>query len=255
MIAYSYEAKGDSSNAKKYFEQFFTKVNPDKIGPSDYATYGRVLLKFPGQEALAASYIDKAIALDTVPANKLKYVKDIAAQLATDQKFVEAGQWYGKILSLDSNYGKTDLFYAGYNDYRGGNYTTADSVFKLYQQKYPEDVYGWYLGARAKEGIDTSAELGLAKPLYEKVIAIGDTTTDIASVKDKLIPANRYMLAYYYNIKHNTDSAIVYNNKILAIDPTDPTALKTKEALDSVSKKAAAADSSASPAKKVKPNK
>ena len=251
LIAYSYDAKGDSANAKKYFEEFFTKVNPDKIGPRDYATYARVLLKFPGQENLAASYIDKAVALDTVPENKLKYVKDIAAQLAADQKFAEAGQWYGKILSLDSNYGKTDLFYAGYNDYRGGNYTTADSVFKLYQEKYPEDVYGWYLGARAKEGIDTSGELGLAKPFYEKVLAIGDTATDLASVKDKLIPANRYMLAYYYNILHNTDSAIIYNNRILAIDPADATALKTKEALEAVSKRAkAAADSSASPAKK-----
>ena len=236
LIAYSYDKKGDSLNAKKYFEEFFTKVVPEKIGPNDYATYGRVLLKFPGNDSLASVYIDKAIALDTVPANKLDYIKSTAASLVAANKFVDAGRWYAKILSLDSNYGKVDLYYAGYNDYRGGNYKTADSIFTLYQKKYPEDVFGWYMGARSKEGIDTTSELGLAKPDYEKIIAISDTTADKSTIKDKLIPAYRYMVAYYYNIKHEKDSAIQYNDKILEVDPADPTALKTKEALSAVPK-------------------
>lgn len=236
LKGYAYDKMGDSLKAKEAFEQFFAKVNPDRIGPKDYATYGRILLKFPGQEALAESNIDKAIALDTVMANKIGYVKDVAQSFVDSKNYVEAGKWFGKVLNVDSSYGKTDLFYAGYNDYRGGNYVTADSVFKLYQQKYPEDIYGWYLGARAEEGIDSTNALGLAKPNYEKVIAIGDTTQDKESVKDKLIPALRYMVAYYYNIKRNTDTAIIYNDKILQVDPTDATALKTKDALAAVLK-------------------
>ncbi|HEY8659225.1 MAG TPA: tetratricopeptide repeat protein [Hanamia sp.] len=233
LKAYAYDKKGDSLNAKKSFEEFFAKVNPDKIGPNDFATYGKVLLKFPGQDSLAAVYVDKAIALDTVPAKKIGYVQDIAKSLYDAGKFLEAGKWYGKVLDLDSNYGKVELFYAGYSDYRGGNYKSADSVFKLYQQKFPEDLYGWYLGARSKEGIDSTGALGFAKPDYEKIIQIADTIADKASIKDKLIPAYRYMVAYYYNIKHEKDSAIVYNNKILEVDPTDATALKTKDALES----------------------
>lgn len=244
LKAYAYDKMGDSANAKKSFEEFFAKVNPERIGPNDYATYGKVLLKFPENKVQAVSYIDKAITLDTIPENKFKYVREIAESLVADGKFAEAGQWYGKILSLNPNYGKTDLFYAGYNDYRAGNYNSADSVFKLYQDKYPDDVYGWYLGARAKEGIDSTSELGLALPLYEKVIAIGDTTTDKASIKDKLIPAYRYMVAYYYNIKHDKDNAIRFNDKILEVDPTDPTALKTRDALSSVPKNT---DSTAKP--------
>jgi tetratricopeptide (TPR) repeat protein len=232
LKAYAYDKKGDSLNAKKYFEEFFAKVNPEKIGPGDYANYGRVLLKFPGNEALAASYVDKAVALDTVPAKKLEYVKDIAKSLYDQGKFVEAGSWYGKILNLNPNFGKVDLYYAGYSDYRGGNYKSADSVFTIYQQKFPDDPYGWYLGARSKEGIDSSSALGLAKPDYEKIIAIADTMQDKSSIKDKLIPAYRYLVAYFYNIKHEKDSAIVYNNKILEVDPADATALKTKDALD-----------------------
>jgi len=249
LKAYAYDKKGDSLNAKKYFEEFFAKVNPDKIGPGDYATYGKVLLKFPGTDSLVSYYVSKAIALDTVPQKRLEYVKDIAKTLYDQGKFTEAGKWYGKILDIKPDYGKVDLYYAGYADYRGGNYKSADSVFKLYQKKYPEDIYGWYLGARAKEGMDSTSELGLAKPDYQKIIEISDTTADKASVKDKLIPAYRYMVAYYYNIKHDKDSAIIYNDKILQVDPTDPTALKTKEALGAVSKKTNSS-ALASPAKK-----
>jgi tetratricopeptide (TPR) repeat protein len=251
LIAYSYDKKGDSLNAKKYFEEFFTKVVPENIGPNDYATYGKILLKFPGQDSLAVQYVDKAIALDTVPANKLEYIKDVAASLITAGKFADAGKWYGKILALKPNYGKVDMYYAGYNDYRGGNYKSADSVFTIYQSKFPEDAFGWYMGARAKEGIDTTSQLGLAKGDYEKVIAIADTATDKAALKTYLIPSYRYLVAYHYNIKHDKDSAILYNDKILVVDPADPTALKTKEALSAVPKKPSApAPAAASPAKK-----
>lgn len=236
LKAYAYDAKGDSLKARQAFEKFFSVVDPDKIGPNDYATYGKILLEFPGSEAQGEQYIDKAIKMDTIPSQKIKTVTTIAKEFADKNNFAEAGKWYGKVLSLDTAYGKTDLFYAGYNDYRAGNYKTADSVFRLYQQKYPGDILGWYLGGHAAEGIDTSGEQGLAKPLYEKVIQIGDTATDKAAVKSQLVAANRYMVAYYYNVKHNTDSAILYNNKILEVDPTDATALKTKDALEAVLK-------------------
>ncbi len=235
LKGYAYNELGDSLKAKDAFEQFFAVANPEKIGPGDYATYGQVLLKIPGQEAAAADYINKAIDKDTILANKVKYVKDVAQSLAKDKKYAEAGKWYGKVLSIDSSYGKIDLFYAGYDDYLGGNYQAADSVFKIYQQKYPEDVYGWFMGAHAVEAMDT-AETGKAKQLYAKVIEIGDTTQDKSKIQDKLIPAYRYMVAYYYNLQHQVDSAIIYNNKILEIDPTDATALKTKDALETVSK-------------------
>lgn len=240
LKGYAYNELGDSLQAKASFEKFFAVANPDKVGPNDYKTYGQVLLKIPGQEQAGIEYINKAIELDTLVANKVKYAKDVALSLSAQKKYAEAGKWYGKVLTLDSSYGKTDLFYAGYNDLLGQNYVTADSVFKLYQQKYPEDAYGWYLGGHAVEGIDT-AETGMAKPLYEKVIAIADTTQDKASIKDKLVPSLRYMVAYYYNIQKQVDSAIIYNDKILEIEPADATALQTKTALESVQKQQKAA--------------
>ena len=250
LKAYSYDKLGDSLNAKKYFEEFFAKVNPEKIGPNDYATYAKVLLEFPGNDSLIASYVDKAIELDTVPANKLIYVKDIAKSLYDEGKFKEAGDWYGRVLRLNPDYGKVDLYYAGYSDFRGGSYESADSVFKLYQQKFPEDLLGWYLGGRSKEGIDTTGAEGLAKPNYEKIIALADTIADKVAVKDKLIPAYRYMVAYYYNILKDAETANKYNDLILVVDPADATALQTKEAFSTVLKRPSSADSTKQPPSK-----
>ena len=236
LKAYSYDKMGDSINAKKYFDEFFSKINPDKIGPNDYATYGKVLLKIPAgdslekvhNDSLAEIYIDKAVALDTVPANKLDYVKSTAENLVAAQKYAGAGKWYAKILTLKPDYGKVDLYYAGYNYYRGGNYKAADSIFGLYEQKYPDDIFGPFMKAHSEEGIDTTGAMGLAKPDYEKVIAIADTTSDKDKVKANEISACRYMVAYYYNIKKDIKTANDYNDKILALDPADALANKNK---------------------------
>jgi len=236
LKAYSYDKMGDSLNSKKHFDEFFAKVNPEKIGPNDYATYGKVLLKFPGNDSLAETYIDKAVALDTVPANKLDYIKSTAESLAAAQKFADAGRFYSKILTLKPTYGKVDLYYAGYNLFRGGNYAAADSIFKLYQAKYPEDLFGWSMGASSNEGLDTTGANGLAKPFYEKVISIADTSADKEKVKPNLIRAYKYMLAYFYNIKKDKIAAIEWNNKILALDPNDAQAIANDKALNAPQK-------------------
>lgn len=248
LKAYSYDKMGDSLNAKKYFEEFFAKINPDKIGPNDYATYGKVLLKFPGNDSLASVYIDKAVALDTLPANKLDYIKSTAESLIAAQKFADAGKWYAKILTLKPDYGKVDLYYAGYNDFRGGDYQAADSIFGLYTQKYPEDMFGWNMKAHSEEGIDSTGANGLAKPSYEKVIAIADTSADKEKVKAAEITAYKYMLAYYYNVKHDKAAAIEWNDKILALDPNDQQAIQNDKALKA--QPAKTAKGTAAPSKK-----
>ncbi|MEO7120486.1 MAG: tetratricopeptide repeat protein [Ginsengibacter sp.] len=262
LKAYSYDKLGDSINAKANFEQYFAKVNPEKIGPNDYATYGKVLLKVPGSDSmgtvkndsLATVYIEKGIAIDTVLSDKLDIVKSTAQSLIDAKNYAQAGKWYTKVLSLKPDYGKVDLYYAGYNDYRGGNYVGSDSIFNLYTQKYPEDIFGWYMQAHAQEGIDSTESQGLAKPSYEKVIAIADTTSDKSKVQANAITAYRYMVAYYYNVKHNKDSAIYYNSKILSLDPNDSQAQTNDKALRALpaqqSQPAKASKGGASPAKK-----
>ena len=230
LIAYASNRLGDSVNAKKYFETYFAKQKPDKIGPNDLDTYAKVLLKFPGNEALAASYSEKALALDTLEADKIEHIKGIASSFVASKNYNAAGDWYSRILGVKKNYGKVDLYNAGWNYYKGSRYHSSDSVFGLYTQKYPEDIFGWYMRARSSEGIDSTEKLGMAKPFYEKVIQYG--LLDTAKNKEQIIKAYNYMIAYNYNILKDNNAAFEYNKKILLLDPTNALAIQNAEALN-----------------------
>ena len=71
----AYNKLGDSVNAKHHLKIIFKAADPDNIGTGDYSTYASVLLKFPGNDSIAGTYVDKAVALDTLEANKVTYLK------------------------------------------------------------------------------------------------------------------------------------------------------------------------------------
>ena len=236
LKAFAYDKLGDSANAKSFFEQYFQKQKPENLLSGDYATYGRVLLKFPGNEATAASYIDKAIALDTLEANKIEFITSVANNYLAAKNYNEAARWFTRILSIKKNVTKTDLYNAGYNYFKATNYKSADSVFTLYQQKFPDDMLGWQMGSISKANIDSTSALGLAIPDYEKVIALAQKSADTARAKTQMISAYNYMINYYYNVKKDKIMAVSYNDKILAIDPTNVQALANDKALKAVQK-------------------
>lgn len=240
LKAYAFEKMGDHDNARKNFEEFFERVNPDNIGPNDYATYGKVMFQIPGQEEFAGELIEKAVEADTLRENKVGYITEVAQSFFSNKDYEKASQWYHKLLNLDTTRGKLDLFWAGYSDYLASNYKTSDSVFRIYQSRYPEDLQGWFLGARANEAMDTTGEkvgeLGLAKPFWDQVIAITDTTSDEKALKQYAIPAYQYMVAYFYNIHGDVDSAYAFNERILEVDPENANALANKKAFDSLRK-------------------
>ncbi len=227
--AYAYNKSGDSVNAKASFEKYFQAADPTIIGAGDYTTYASVLLKFPGNDTLAGSYIDKAVALDTLEANKVIDLKTMAASYEAQKKYKEAADWYNKVLSVKKSPGKIDYYNAGYNYFRTGNYETAIPIFNMYSQKYPEDAFGYYMSAKSKWGIDTTMSQGLANPDFEKTVTVG--MVDSVKYKPQLTGSYKYFVAYYANVKKDNTTAIAYCDKILALDPMDPDALNNKQAL------------------------
>jgi tetratricopeptide (TPR) repeat protein len=227
--AYAYNKLNDSINAKASFEKYFQLADTSIIGMGDYSTYASLLLKFPGNDSIAGTYVDKAVALDTLEANKVTYLKAMAANYEAQKKFKEAADWYAKVVNVKKAPGKVDMYNAGYNYFRTGKYDAAINIFTLYSQKYPEDAFGYYMVAKSKWGIDSLMAQAAANADFEKTITVG--MTDSVKYKPQIIGSYKYFVAYYANIKKDNATAIEYCDKILALDPSDTEAINNKAAL------------------------
>ncbi len=244
--AYAYNKLKDSVNAKASFEKYFQTADTSVIGMGDYATYASVLLKFPGNDSVAGTFIDKAVALDTLEANKVIYLKSIASSYESQKKYKEAADWYSKVITVKKAPGKVDMYNAGYNYYRSGNYNPAIAVFAVYSQKFPTDALGYYLSAKAKTAIDTLMVQALANADFEQAIAVG--IVDSVKYKPQLIGSYKYFVAYYANIKKDIPTAITYCDKILFLDPQDAEAINYKTQLQTPAPKSSRPANAAKPA-------
>jgi len=237
-IAEDLAKKGDSTgamaaygNAKVAFDLYFQKQKPAKIGITDYKTIGIILLKFPGNEALAGTYIDKAVELDSTEAGKVASLKSIAALYEARQMFAEAADWNRKIIYIKASPTKTDVYNAGIGYYRAKNYTAAVGVFDLYIQKFPDDIFGYYYKGGAQAGIDTSMVTDSAYVTYGKAVTVGEAYPDKSKILSLLKGSYRYLIIYAANKLKNKELALSYVDKALLLDPADAELLGFKESI------------------------
>jgi Flp pilus assembly protein TadD len=229
LRAFAYLKSNDSVNAKSNFEEYFKRQTPSKIGAGDYSAYAFTLLKFPSSELIAADFINKAVAADSVEKNKVDYLKVMAAYYRDKNNFGEAANWYNKVLYVKKNYNNVDLYNAGYNFFRSAKFDSSAAVFNKYNVKYPDDMFGYYMLAKANSGIDSTLATGLAASSYLKAIEVGEKAADKTKIKDQLVGAYTFMMQYSFNIKKDQAAAISYADKALLIDPTDEQSIKNKE--------------------------
>jgi len=237
-IAEKSEKAGDSTgalgaygNSKIAFDKYFQKQKPAKIGARDYFTYATVLLKFPGNEALAGNFMEQAVALDSTEIGKVTMLKSVASVYEKRGQFAEAGEWYKKILAIKKTPTKTDIFSAGNSFYKVGQFTQAAQVFEIYTQKYPEDILGYYMMGKSFWGIDTVMAYGLANNSFAKAIEVGEAYTDKSKIIGQLMSAYKYFIAYSANVEKNYPQAVSYCDKALLVDPNDAEVKANKDAL------------------------
>jgi len=239
LKGYAFNKLGDSLQAKQAFEQYFAKQEVDKIGGGDYSTYALVLLKFPGNEKLAAELVTKAVEVETEEANKVNYMRAMAQAFEKAKDFGESAEWYAKIVNTKKNPGKTDLYYAGFNYFRSGKYQSSIEMFNRYAEKYPEDAFAPYMIGKANWAVDSTMQQGLANPFFQKAIELGEA--DKAKYKNQLIPSYKYFIAYYVNVAKDKETAISYCDKVLEVDPNDKEAASNKTIIASMNMNAPAA--------------
>ena len=229
LRGYSNWKLGDSAMAIKDFETFFSKAKEEDIVPDNWMVAAELAAKFPERQANFERYVNAAIAADTTVKGKTDLAKkavDIFKKAGNQPK---AAEWAIRVLNLNPNASKVDLYNAGIENFKAFEYMRSDSLFDAYKVKYPDETYGYYWSFRALSVVDSTMEQGLAIQDATKFVEIAEL--DKAKNKSTLMTAYGYLAGYQANIKKDFPAAIGYLEKILEIDPANPDAIKNKEIL------------------------
>jgi tetratricopeptide (TPR) repeat protein len=220
---------GDSVSAIRDFETFFSKATEEQIVPDNWMVAAELAAKFPERQANFERYVNAAIRMDTLVKGKTDLARksvDIFKKAGNQNK---AAEWSLKVLDLNPNPSKVDIYNAGIENFKASQLLRADSLFKVYKTRYPDETYGYYWSYRALSVLDSTMEQGLAIADATKFIEIAEK--DKAKNKNTLITAYGYLAGYQANIKKDFTSAIGYLDRIIAIDPANADAIKNKEIL------------------------
>lgn len=229
LIAYSFDALGDSTTALDYIGQYFAKAPDSILVAKDYALRATLLQKFDGRQSEALTDLQKAIELDTIADNKAGYMKDLATIYKEKGDRSQEAYWLGQLYNEKKDPSNLDLYYWGLAHYSAKEYPQADSVFGLYTEKYPDHIHGFYWRAKSSALIDTAMQTGLAVPYYEKVIELA--APDSIKNKSLLIQAYGYVGAYEANTEKDFEEALENFEKILELDPANDDAIRYREIL------------------------
>jgi len=251
LYAYDYNKLGDSVAAYNAIQKYFAS-NPDtsKIDPRDYVIAGTVAAKV-GQTDSALVYYQRAYNADTVQKNKSVYIDSISNMFKRAKKYAERLEWVKKSYALQKEPSNRDIYDYGEAAYMAGDYKLADSVFTVYEQKFPDQIYGYLWRFKTAQAADTSMQSGIiVQPAMDYLNFL---KKDSSKYTSQLVQVNGTLAGYYANVKKDKDSAIYYLQQILVYDPANPDAQKYIDILQKASEKQPADNKSSGTKPKSKP--
>lgn len=214
FYAYSLVEQDKNDEARKILEQYFQKVKPEDIQASDYASYGKLLLKL-NEDSLANETFAKGIVLDSADQEVLQLH---AETFMKRKKYAEAAQAYEDLAAARSTPLSQDLWYLGQAYYFSDQFAEADSAFSKLAERQPNMTIGYLWAGRSRQQIDSTGTQGLAKPMYEAVVEKAQENPE--KYKKDLIEAYDYLGTYSLQIEDNVVQAKNYFQKILELDPS-----------------------------------
>jgi len=228
LLAYNYDRKGDSIQAKTYIENFMSKSSADKIVTSDYELAVRIISRFSGNQTALAALLEKAIAADTAKLNKLKYYKLGYEMLEKANMYAEELIWYANYSALrgikdEVYYYKTASIAANAKDG-----ATTKAISMEYITAFPDKPNGYSFNVKAAKLLDTANNLGV---VFEAVTLQNQfLSKDITKNKQAMVN-NFYLMMGYYNETKAYELAISMCDKVLELIPGEPQTMKIKESL------------------------
>lgn len=216
LVAYSEAALGDSAKALESLNTYFEKQNDTGFVAKDYAMKAALLQRSGTDTTAIIDLYTKALAKETIGEDSVDYMTSLAdIENKLGNREAEAN-WREKIYNTKKSPSNLDIYKWGTAVYSAGNYPKADSVFAVYEEKYPDQVHGYLWRARSNALIDTTMALGLAVPHYKKLVEVA--TKDSVLNKPLLVTAYEYLGAYEANTTKDFSAALGYFNKILELD-------------------------------------
>jgi len=197
LYAYNYDRKGDSVQAKANLEKFFANAPADKIEPTDYELAVKVLTKFPGSEAQAASYLEKAIATDTSRINKQNYMQQGAEMFAKAKNPAEQLKWMKRLVEFKGTTTEGDYYRLTAAALSAKDYPQTMELAKKYMAAFPDkpQPFTFYRRAAIASDPDTTSGKGVEQLQY--IDSIYSLNKD--KYKKELFLNKYYTILYYIN--------------------------------------------------------
>lgn len=229
LYAYNYDRLGDSIQSKVYAEKFFSTAKANSIQPSDYDLAVKIFSKFPGSELQAVSYLEKAMATDTLKANKLVYASQAATLLGKGKLYAEQLKWYQKIVAIKGVTSEFDYYNLTTAAFNAKDYIQTMAIAKNYIASFPDKPQGYSFNVRAAKAIDTLTAIDAIVQQNEFFMK------DSAKNKGFVFKNLYYILNYYVYSSKELDKALAITDKMLELYPTpgeeNDFAIKTKQQL------------------------
>ncbi|MBP5999006.1 MAG: hypothetical protein KA534_00990 [Sediminibacterium sp.] len=228
LLAYNYDRKGDSIQAKSYIEQFINTSSADKILNTDYELAVKVLSKFQGNETVLAGILEKAIAADTTKLNRMNYYKLGADMFEKSNMYVDALKWNTKYYELRGI--KDEFYYYKMSSValnaKDGLVTTE--IAKQYLAAFPNKPNGYSFNVKGAKLIDTANSLGI---VFEAVSLQNEYLLKDPVKNKQALVNNYYAMMGYYNETKDLEKAISMCDKVLELMPGEAQTVKIKESL------------------------
>ncbi len=196
VYAYNYDRKGDSVQAKKYIDEFLQTAPVAEIQPSDYELGIKIATKFPGNETLASGYVEKAVDMDTVKANKIALMSQAATSFGKSKAYKEQLYWLTKAADIKGKMTEGDYYAITSAAFNAKEYVQTMNFAKGYMTAFPDKSQPYSFFKRAAMAHSTDSAMIIVQLNYlDSVYAAVDKEKN----KKSIFVDEYFKLIYYVN--------------------------------------------------------
>lgn len=217
--SYCYYETKDYARALSVCNRLFEKLTEDKRSVTDYEYYGKILVA-AGRDTAGIESLRRAYRMDP---SRVDLLTELSNAYMKAKRYPESIQVLNEKITLGKDVKVADYFNLGRSYYFNLQFAPADSAMMKVNELSPKYASGYLWRAKANTQIDSTSELGLAKPHYEKYIELAEAdSANAAKYNSGLTEAYGY-LAYYFILKKDNASALIYLRKkaLLPLEPED----------------------------------